>query len=281
MSRSLRPGWVSGPLLAILAIGAICFGSRADDPSNPVATKPTARDADVLLKADAGDDALGIAGKMVTLNGLRSAPRGKVGYRWIQLNGPSVALKLETGSIFAFVPPAPGIYRFALVVAADSDISEPDDVTVCVVAPDDKLAAIFQNAPKSADSPLSVEEQTKNALRSIPNGPSLAAKLAETFEEVAKRVDLYATFGDAYGEVSRRLDAVIPVEDAARSVWTERLFNPLSAKLAEIMLSEGLDLRLESGQTATLTPAQKIRLAASYRAIARGFRSAVLNHETK
>ena len=228
-----------------------------------------------LLKADAGDDTLGIAGKMVTLNGLRSTPRGKVGYRWIQLNGPSVALKLETGSIFAFVPPTAGIYRFALVVAEGSEISEPDVVTVCAVAGDDKLAAIFQNAPKSAEALLSVEEQTKNALRTIPNGTILAPKLAEAFDEVAKRVDLYETFGDAFGKVSRRLDAIVPIDDASRSAWAERLFNPLSARLAEIMLSEGLDLRVEAGQTAPLSPAQKIRLAASYRAIARGVRSTI------
>lgn len=283
MRRFPRPGRCFGLFVASAAIGTFSLGSLGDEPDVPLAskTKPGERTSTATVKADAGDDSLGIAGKMMTLNGLRSEPRGKVGYRWIQLNGPNVALKLETGSMLAFVPPSPGIYRFALVVAADSEISEPDDVTVCVVAPDDKLAALFQTAPRSAEAPQTIEEQAKNAIRTVPNGPGLSANLAETFEEVSRRVELYETFGDAYAEVSRRLDRIVPGDDASRNAWTERLFNPLSAKLAEIMSSEGLNLRVESGQAAALTPAQKVRLSASYRAIARGFRAAGLEGSSK
>ena len=90
---------------------------------------------DPTIVADAGDNQIGVVGRQITLNGLRSEPRGQIGYRWIQLGGPRVVAKLEDGFIYSFVPTEPGVYRFALVVARGSEISEPAEVTVTVGQP--------------------------------------------------------------------------------------------------------------------------------------------------
>ena len=37
--------------------------------------------------------------------------------------GPKVSLKIEDGHIFTFVPPANGLYQFALVVASFGKVS--------------------------------------------------------------------------------------------------------------------------------------------------------------
>ena len=63
---------------------------------------------------------------------MRSEPRGQIAYRWVQTGGPIVRLKIEEGYVYSFVPTVPGIYRFALVVAASGEISEPDEVCVTV-----------------------------------------------------------------------------------------------------------------------------------------------------
>ena len=90
--------------------------------------------AQVSPVADAGDDQLAMVGRQVTLYGGRSEPQGRIGYRWIQVAGPKIRLKLENGPFFSFVPTAPGVYRFALLVAAGSQVSEPDEVTLTVGA---------------------------------------------------------------------------------------------------------------------------------------------------
>ena len=83
-------------------------------------------------RADAGDDQVGLIGREITLNGMRSEPRGQLAYRWIQTGGPTVRLKIEDSYVYSFVPTVPGHYRFALVVAANGEISEPDEVSVTV-----------------------------------------------------------------------------------------------------------------------------------------------------
>jgi len=70
-----------------------------------------------VLRADAGDDQIGLVGRQITLNGGRSGPRGAIGYRWIQLSGPEPTARGQDGYIFTFTPRAAGIYRFALLVA--------------------------------------------------------------------------------------------------------------------------------------------------------------------
>ncbi len=94
-------------------------------PPAPLVPPQTANAEAAVLRADAGDDQVGFVGRQMTLNGSRSEPRGKIGYRWLQLGGPDVKLKIEDGYIFTFVPSEPGIYRFALVVGEGGRILGP------------------------------------------------------------------------------------------------------------------------------------------------------------
>ena len=54
--------------------------------------------------ADAGDDQIALVNRQVTLNGTLSEPKGRVAFRWVQVGGPPVRLKLEDGPFFSFVP---------------------------------------------------------------------------------------------------------------------------------------------------------------------------------
>jgi hypothetical protein len=238
--------------------------------------------ADPSLRADAGDDQLGLVGRQITLNGIRSEPRGRIGYRWIQVAGPAVAIKIVEGHTYTFVPQVQGIYRFALVVASGSDISEPDLVEVVVganakvvIAPPEIINA---GIPTSTTAPPSPEAQAKSLLASIEDGPAHAEGLANCFAGVADRMDLYETYAEVFSEMSRRLEAVLPTDSPARPFarahWNERLFAPLTNRLILGLMPEGLDLARPEGQVAPLSPAQKKRLAELLHGMAAGFRAA-------
>ena len=152
------------------------------------------------LKADAGDDIPGLVGHQVTLNGSRSEPRGRIGYRWLQVGGPKVRLKLEDRYVYSFVPTAPGLYRFALVVASGSEISEPATVTVTVGAATANAPAV--EAPESA----TIGEVARAALASSPGGGDAANALSDAFLGVAERMDLYRSYGDVFLELTHRLE---------------------------------------------------------------------------
>ena len=221
-----------------------------------------------LLRADAGDDQIGQVGRQVTLNGLRSAPRGRLGYRWIQTAGPKVSLKIEDGHVFTFVPPASGLYQFALVVASGSEISEPDLVSVAVGVP------LPPPADEPAAAPVSLKELARAALSAIDGGPSAASDLADAFEEVATRADLYSSYSELMVELTRRLEEIVPAEASRRSAWLAHVFAPLTVRLIDHMRSEGLDLSRADGQAAALTRPQRKVLARQFQVIADGFRSA-------
>jgi hypothetical protein len=235
---------------------------------------------DPSLRANAGDDQLGFVGRQITLNGIRSEPRGKIGYRWIQVAGPAVPIKIIEGRTYTFVPPVPGLYRFALVVASGSDISEPDlvDVTVCANA---KLVESSQPVasanPDPATASSSLEDLAKSLLSSIEDGPAHADGLATCFAAVADRMELYHTYAEAFSEMSRRLESVIPADSPsrpfARSYWNEHLFAPLSSRLILGLMPEGLNLARPEGQVAPLSSAQKKRLAELLHGMAAGFRA--------
>ncbi len=218
------------------------------------------------LVANAGDDQIGLVGREVTLNGLRSEPRGKIGYRWIQVGGPTVRLKIEDGYTFTFIPPAPGIYRFALVVASASEISEPSFVGVTVAS---SLPGV---GTSSFASLRPIDELARSGLASIEGGSELAIVLAECFDSIAMRVDLYHSFSDLTSEMGRRLDELIPSEPARRNAWIQQIFNPLTSRIIEEMLHEGLDLRQADAHSKALTANQRARLAELFRSIALGFR---------
>jgi hypothetical protein len=128
---------------------------------------------DPTLLADAGDPQVGLVGRMVTLNAIRSEPRGRIGYRWIQVGGPTIKLKIEDSYTYSFIPPAPGIYRFALVVAAGSEISEPAKVSVTVAAavPTADLSYATAGTPPGAASVEPMEELARAALAGTDGGP--------------------------------------------------------------------------------------------------------------
>ena len=165
------------------------------------------------LRADAGDDQIGRVGSQVTLNGVRSASSGRSGYRWIQMAGPKVLLKIEDGHIFTFVPPANGLYQFALVVATGSEISEPDLVTVAVGVP------LPAPADEPASAQVSLKDVARTALSSIDGGPSAAADLGDTFEEIAFRIGLYSSYAELMAELTCRLEEIVPAEAGPRSAW--------------------------------------------------------------
>ncbi|WP_165252174.1 PKD domain-containing protein [Paludisphaera soli] len=227
------------------------------------------------LGADAGDDQIALVGRQVTLNGSRSEPAGEVGYRWVQTGGPPARLKVEDGEIFAFTPTAPGVYRFALIVAAGSELSTPDEVVVTVGAGTriGGPAGLVTAGDRSIPEPAPTQEVAGAALASIRGGAEAAESLATMFETAADRMDLYPTYADAFSEMSRRLEDVLPADPTHRSVWIEKLFGPLSAQTVEAMRVEGLDLRLSEARDASLTTSQKAALAEHFRLIAEGFRS--------
>ena len=234
--------------------------------------------ADPSLKADAGDDQLGLVGRQITLNAIRSEPRGKIGFRWLQIAGPAVTIKIVDGNTYTFVPQAAGIYRFALVVAAGSEISEADtvDVTVGSTAtvtggPPPAAAGV----PPTAEPSLPpMKDLAKSLLGTIDGGPAKADDLARNFEGVADRIDLYGSFADAFSEMAKRLETVIPAGSAARPSWDRDLFTPLTNRLVLGLRPEGVDLARIESHAAPMTPAQKKRLAELLREMAAGFRGA-------
>jgi hypothetical protein len=258
-----------GVLLAAAVLSASAIARSGDDEPAPLpAPSPT------TLKADAGDDQLAVVGRQVTLNGVRSTPRGKVGFRWIQVGGPKVLLKIEDRYIYTFVPHVAGTYRFVLVVAQGSEISEPSPVSVTAVATPPAAANATSTGPEPGAEPEPLEAWMGQALATIDGGPLAAGRLAEAFDEVAGRVSLYRSYADAFSEMSRRLDAIVPEDPARRASWLDRLFVPLSGRLVAAMLERGLDLRKPEGQGAPWTDGQRDRLAELLRAMAAGCRAA-------
>jgi hypothetical protein len=263
-ARCILPTDLEGPLEFLLVAG-----NSAGLASATVTIPAQAHSQDYSeLRADAGDDQIGLVGNQLTLNGSASEPRRRLGYRWIQTGGPAVRLKVEAGPIFSFVPPAPGLYRFALLVAAGNRISEPDVVQVAVGAgrgPGD------EPAPHALET---AQDVARSALASIRGAVEAAEGLAQALAVTADRMNLYSTYAEAYREMARRLEPVLPDDPSRRAIWTERLFGPLTARLVEEMRAEGLDLRFPDTTNAPLTSAQRARLAEFLRSLADGFRSA-------
>lgn len=224
------------------------------------------------FRADAGDDQIGLVGRRMTLNGSRSHPDGGLGYRWIQVSGPQADSLVEDDHFLRFTPKSSGIYRFVLVVASGSRISEPDTVEVIVgaLAPTNASTSPPRVAPTLLVS--STEELARTALASIAGGAEASEFLAETFDAMASRMELYQTYADVFLEVSRRLEGILSTDPAQRNVWAQMLFLPLSARLVEHMRVVGLDLSRSEGARQPLNSAQKARLVEQFRAIATGFR---------
>ena len=67
---------------------------------------------------------------------------------------------------------------------------------------------------------------------------------------------------------------IITNSPSRRSLWMERVFNPLAIGLMRVMQEEGLDLSRPEGQNAPLNHVQRARLAEQFNLMAEGFRSA-------
>jgi hypothetical protein len=225
--------------------------------------------AAAALQADAGDDQIALPGRQVTLNGIRSEPRGRIGYRWIQVGGPKIRLHLEDGYTYSFVPHLPGTYRFALVVASGSEVSEPDTVAVTVAS----LAAAGPVPEPAAETSDTTQDLAQRLLASVRGGHEAAEALSEVFAAIADRMDLYQSYAEMYREISQRLETILPADPAQRTLWTDRVFTPLTARLVEKMVPEGLDLRRPESQSAELTLGQRARIAELFREVAEGFRA--------
>jgi hypothetical protein len=222
-----------------------------------------------LVVADAGDDQTGVVGHRITLNGIRSRPRERAAYRWIQVAGPAVSEPVEEAWIYSFVPTEPGLYRFVLVVAAEGVISPPDMVSVAVTA--GPPAALADQPERQQQNPIA--GQAHSRIRQIDDGLQYAHELATAFEDVAKRASVYSSYEELFSEISRRIDSALPREQTDREEWDRVVFIPLTKQIVQSLKQVGLDLNRDSAQTKPLSEVQKERLSALFLGIARGFRS--------
>jgi len=221
------------------------------------------------LRADAGDDQIGLVGRQITLNASRSEPKAKIGFRWIQVGGPPITSKAEDRYIFSFTPKVTGVYKFALVVAASNAISEPDFVDVLVGT----LDQAANGTSAATQPPPSIEEYLRATLPTIPGGPESAESLAKTFEGLADRMELFENYGEIYSELSRRLDTFIPQDPSMRALWIQKLFSPLTMSMVDHMRAVGLDMTRADAQILPLTAPQKNRFGEFYRLAAKSCRS--------
>ncbi|AMV40838.1 hypothetical protein [Planctomyces sp. SH-PL62] len=245
---------------------------RPSIPS-PRTTRPTAKPtatATTPLRADAGDDQIGLVGRRITVNGGRSTPRGELAYRWIPLSGPKMEQGAQEEGYYSFVPTASGIYRLGLVVASvDADgvrISEVDEVVVTV---GEIPSTVGVGAPGVATAAIDQMLQGPGAAA----GRSTLEQAAGVFDAIAARASLYTNFDELSAEMTRRLDGVVPADPSWRQFWSQGIFAPLTQHLVSEMLAAGLDLRSPQGHAAPLGQAQQERLERLFSSYAREFRS--------
>lgn len=243
-------------------------GERTARVVVPIASAASPPDAG--LRADAGDDQIGLVGRQITLSAVRSTPAGRIGhYRWIQTGGPKIKSPIQQGSYYNFTPTQPGIYQFVLVVAAHDQISDPDEVEVVVGEVPQELDG---RGSVSTALPIDPLGQAIRQAGSI-SGRHVADGIAGVFEAIADRADLYSDFGSLSSEAMRRLDDIIPKDPQARQMWTQWVFAPLSQHTAAEMFAVGLDLRLPQAAQQELNDAQKEKLKKVFRSYAQEFRS--------
>jgi len=223
------------------------------------------------VRADAGDDQVALIGRRVTLNGSGSVPAQGLAYRWLQLGGPPVVAPRQDRAFYSFIPSAAGLYRFALLVAVGGAISEPDEVVVTVGgAP--AVTEVANHGPATATQ--TVPDQILGAaLPRIASGAIVAPQVADVFESIAGRSDLYTSFAEMQDELRRRLDVVIPAEPIERQAWTQSVFQPLTAYTASQLAVVGLDLQWPQSLSQPLTLAQRQAVHGHFLTLAHAFRA--------
>lgn len=235
-----------------------------------------------MVVADAGDDQVAVVGHRVTLNGIRSQPRSRLAYRWIQIEGRGVSDRTEEGCFYSFVPAEPGLHRFLLVVSSDGFISQPDEVRVSVLPqgeapPGLRSASRERGVHQKGDPDEAAAEpalrQARQLLSTMAGGARTGRELAVAFEGIAGRISVYTTYGEVLSEISRRIDAVLPHGSVERAEWDRVVFEPLSQRIIRSLRPVGLDLSMDQSEDKSLTDEQKDTLAVLFRGIARGFRA--------
>jgi hypothetical protein len=228
------------------------------------------------IRADAGDDQVGLVGHRVTLNGSRSLPGDGSTARWLKISGPSILEPQAQGPFFSFIPSESGTYRFVLLVAGDGAISEPDEVTVLVGMPPNEGRAQSAMTPGSnlpSMQPPSFEQSVSETIPRLAEGARIASDVADVMRSIADRAKLYSCFQELQSELTRRLDVVIPTDPAQRQMWVRTIFEPLGTYTAAELLPFGLDLRQPRSLQQPLNPSQQERIGEHFEKVARAFRA--------
>jgi len=242
-------------------------GQRAGRVVIPINSAPDR----ASLRAEAGDDQIGLVGRQITLNGSASTPRERLGYRWLQVAGPKLGLAVGDQAYFSFTPVAPGVYRFALVVAEGSRISEPDEVTVTVgdypaKSASDPGVSLAGTAPSPG-----LSQAVLGAESFAPK--ALIAQVADVFQAVSERAALYSTFAELTSEMTRRLDGIVPADPNSRQLWAQNVFAPLTQHTTAEMFAMGVDLRFPQNHQQPLNASQKEKLRNLFHTYSLEFRS--------
>ncbi len=225
-------------------------------------------DSDVTLKADAGGDQSAVVGRRVVLDGIKSEPKGRVRYRWVQSGGPKATITTTAGSSCSFTPETPGTYQFALLVLGANDlVSEASVVTVAVKHPS------LGPEARATDRPaMAIDEMARTSLMSIPGSSRYVGKLAGEFDLMAARADSFKNYFEMISELTHRLDMVVPREVGRRAEWMDQFFKPWMGKIALEMRPTGVDFDQPVGQVKVLSKAQRARLVEQLRFTAAGLR---------
>lgn len=250
-------GHLAGLLLLLCCPIVDAYGAGSGDgptPGPPDAVFPPRAVARVIGEA--------IPGRTVTLSYQGPVEAG-VRLRWVQVEGPIVVIDDPTAAqARVIVPDAQGVLGFLLAVGNSAGI-ETTRVSVSIAPGPPR-----DSAPEP--SLTTIGDALRRLMSGVPNASEVAEGLASAFDDCAARVDLYRCYDELFSELSRRLDGVVPREPATRAIWLERVFLPLTDRLADEIRPTGLDLRQPAGRAVALTEAQKRRLADTFHALARG-----------
>ena len=259
----------------------LVVGNASGIDARPVEVEVATVDAEgevLPLKADAGGDQTASVGQRVVLDGIKSEPRGRIKFRWVQTAGPKPVDLIARAATCQFIPEVTGKYQFALLaIGEDGLVSDAAPVEVKVRAAKAGAAGpTVANPTAATERPApALDELARAALATIPGGSRLAPDLARSFDAAADRVDSAKNYLDAATELTRRLDAVVPRDPAHRAEWVDRFLKPWNIRMIEVVRVGGLDLEQPGGQTKALTKEQKARLAEQLRITAAGLRASL------